>query len=263
MEVAAVYILSYLLGAVPAAYILGKTVKGLDIRGYGSGNVGSHNVFHHVGRKWAILLGALEILVKGALPVWIAVYVLGWDRSSAVLIGPPLLAVAGHNWSIFLKFQGGRGLAVGIGTLLGLSPILLAAFAVVSIAGWAVTRSSGVWVLIALALLPLWSFIAGEPKTITFFSSGLVVLTALKRLSSNWTPLPQGLPKAKVLFNRLFRDRDIDDQADWVRRVPQGTRDLRRQPTRPYDRRRDAGHSRAALGASRRRNCHRRSGHGV
>ena len=223
MEVAAFYILSYLVGSIPAAYIIGKAVKGVDIRGYGSGNVGSTNVFQHVGRKWAVSLGVLEVLIKGALPVWIALYVLNWDRSSAALIGPPLLAVAGHNWSIFLKFQGGRGLAVGTGTLIGLSPILLAAFAVVSIGGWTVTRSSGVWVLIALALLPVWSFIAGEPRTITFYTIGLVALTVLKRLLSNWTPLPEGLPKAKVLVNRLFRDRDVDDKADWVRRVPQGT----------------------------------------
>ncbi len=223
MEVAALYILSYLVGSIPAAYIIGKAVKGVDIRGYGSGNVGTTNVFQHVGRKWAVSLGVLEVLIKGALPVWIALYVLNWDRSSATLIGPPLLAVAGHNWSIFLKFQGGRGLAVGIGTLIALSPILLVAFAVVSIGGWTVTRSSGVWVLIALALLPVWSMIAGEPGTITFYTIGLVALTVLKRLLSNWTPLPEGLPKAKVLFNRLFRDRDVDDKADWVRRVPQGT----------------------------------------
>ena len=224
MEVAALYILSYLVGAIPAAYIIGRTVKGVDIRGYGSGNVGSTNLFRHVGRKWAVALGVLEILVKGALPVWIALYVLDWDRSSAVLIGPPLLAVAGHNWSIFLKFQGGRGLAVATGTLIGLSPILLLGFAVVSIGGWSLTRSSGVWVLIALALLPVWSVIAGEPAAITCISLGLVSLTALKRLFSNWTPLPEGLPKGKVLFNRLFRDRDVDDKADWVRRVPQSTK---------------------------------------
>ena len=158
------------------------------------------------------------------IPVWIALYALDWDRSSAVLIGPPLLAVAGHNWSIFLKFQGGRGLAVGTGTLLGLSPILLVAFAIVSIGGWSLTRSSGVWVLISLALLPVWSVIAGEPATITYMTVGLVLLTVLKRLFSNWTPVPEGLPKGKVLFNRLFRDRDVDDKAAWIRRVPQGSK---------------------------------------
>ena len=221
MEVAAVYILSYLVGSIPAGYIIGKTVKGVDIRSYGSGNVGSTNVFHHVGRNWAVLLGGLEILVKGALPVWIVLYALDWDRSSSALIGPTLLAVAGHNWSIFLRFQGGRGLAVGTGVLLGLSPILLAAFVVVSIGGWSVTRSSGVWVLIALTLLPVWSVIAGEPATVTYVTLGLVSLTVLKRLFSNWTPLPEELPKGKVLFNRLFRDRDVDDKAEWVRRVPQ------------------------------------------
>ena len=224
MEIAGLYILSYLVGAVPTAFLMGKLVKGVDIRGYGSGNVGGSNVFHHVGKGWAALLGVFEILVKGALPVYIGHYVLGLERSSPLLIGAPLLTIAGHNWSLYLKFQGGRGIGVVIGTLLALSPLLLAAFMVVAVSGWAVTRSSGVWVLISLILLPLWAVLVGDPVVISFYCGGLLGLVVLKRLLSNWTPLPEGLSKERVLFNRLFRDRDVDDHAEWVNRVPYGTK---------------------------------------
>ncbi len=219
-SVSGLYVASYLVGAIPAAYLVGRIVKGLDIRGYGSGNVGGTNVFYHVGRNWAVSLSILEILVKGALPVWIGRYVLGLEQSSVLLVVSPLLASVGHNWSVFLKFQGGRGIAVATGSVLALSPIVLAGFALVGLGGWVITRSSGVWVLISLALLPLWTVLAREPAVISYYCLGLLGLTVLKRLLSNWTPMPEGLPRGKVLFNRLFRDRDVDDHAAWVRRVP-------------------------------------------
>ena len=86
MDIAGLYILSYLIGAVPTAYLMGRIVKGVDIRGYGSGNVGGTNVFYHVGKKWGVIQGVLDILSKGALPVWFGIYVLGLDRYSLVLL---------------------------------------------------------------------------------------------------------------------------------------------------------------------------------
>ena len=222
MELAGLYLVSYLLGAVPTAYLIGKWVKGRDIREYGSGNVGGSNLFNHVGKAWLGALGLFEIFVKGAGPVLIGRYLLDLDRNSFALMIAPLLAIAGHNWSIFLKFQGGRGIAVASGSLLALSPFLLAAFIVAALAGWAVTRSSGFWVLVSLALLPLWSVLLSEPGMITWYCTGLLSMIVLKRLLSNWTPFPEGLPKRKVLFNRIFRDRDVDDRTQWVKRTPQG-----------------------------------------
>ena len=224
MDIAGLYILSYLLGSLPTAYLIGRLVKGVDIRGLGSGNVGGSNVLHHFGKRWSVPLEIFEILVKGALPVWIGLHVVGLDRSSALLVVAPILAVAGHNWSPYLKFQGGRGIAVAVGSLLALSPLLLVAFAVVFLSGWALTRSSGVWVLIALALLPVWALIVGDPVVISYYCVGLLAIVVLKRLLSNWTPLPEDLPKGKVLFNRLVRDRDVEDRAAWVFRVPRGTK---------------------------------------
>jgi len=224
MEIAGLYIFSYLVGSIPSAYLMGKLVKGVDIRGYGSGNVGAANLFRHVGRWWVVPLSVSEVFLKGAAPVWIGRYLLDWETSSALLVVVPLLAIAGNNWSVFLKFQGGRGIAVTVGTLLALSLLLMATAIAIALLGWAVTRSSGVWVLISLALLPLWAFLSGAPGMLSWYCAGLLLLISLKRLLSNWTPLPEGLPKRKVIFNRLFRDRDVDDRADWVHRQPQGAK---------------------------------------
>lgn len=223
MDIAALYIGSYLLGAIPTAYIIGRLVGGLDIRGYGSGNVGSANLYEHVGKKWVVPLVAIEMLLKGALPIWVGLYILDIDKSSAFLIGPPLLSVAGNNWSVFLKLQGGRGIAVTGGTLLALSPPLLIACGVIAIGGWKVTKSSGLWVLISLILLPVWAFLVSDNLNLVWFCFGLLGIVVLKRLLANWTPFPEDVSRKKVLFNRLVRDRDVSDRTGWVRRIPEGS----------------------------------------
>jgi glycerol-3-phosphate acyltransferase PlsY len=220
MEIIGLYFYSYLIGSVPTAYLIARLVKGIDIRDYGSGNVGGTNLVQQVGKWWLIPLALFEVLVKGASPVLIGQQLLGLERSSTELIIAPLLALTGHNWSVFLKFQGGRGIAVLIGSLLALAPLLLAAFLLVFLTGWLVTRSSGVWALLALASLPVWAVVAGEPSVVGWYCVGTLSLIVLKRLLSNWTPLPQDLSRKRVLFNRLFRDRDVDDRSEWVRRVP-------------------------------------------
>ena len=219
MDLVWLYIYSYLIGSVPTAFIIGKLAKGVDLRNVGSGNVGASNLYQAAGKRWLAPLGLFELFVKGGSSIWIGQYLIGLDRSSMLLMAAPLLTVAGNNWSIFLRFQGGRGVAVAFGTLMALSPLLLGAFATVAMGGWAVTRSSGVWVLIALALLPLWATASGGPASLTIYCAGLVALIVLKRLLSNWTGFPQGISRKKVLFNRLFLDRDVDSRADWVQRV--------------------------------------------
>lgn len=230
IDLAGLYVFSYLAGAVPTAYLIAKLARGVDIRGYGSGNVGGSNLFYLVGKRWLAPLAVFDIIVKGAVPVWIAQYAFGLDRSPVLLAVAPLLAVAGHNWSPYLGFQGGRGVAVASGSLLALSPLLLIAFVVVAAGGWIVTRASGVWILISLILLPLWAmllpmwgFIGSERHVISWYCIALLALVVVKRLLSNWTPLYDGLPKEKVLFNRLFRDRDVDSNEEWVRRKSQET----------------------------------------
>lgn len=223
MDIVALYIGSFLLGSVPTAYIIGRLVRGVDIRGYGSGNVGSANLYEHVGKKWVYPVGAVEVFVKGALPILTAVYVLDIDRSSAYLTGPGLLAIAGNNWSIFLRLQGGRGIAVTGGTLVALSPLLAVACAVISIGGWKLTKSSGLWVLVSLTLSPLWAYLIHDALNMVWYTLGLLGIVVLKRLSANWEPFPEDVSRKRVLFNRLVRDRDVSDRTGWVRRIPEGS----------------------------------------
>ena len=221
MDIVALYIGSYLLGSFPTAYLIGRLARGVDIRSYGSGNVGSANLYEHVGKRWVYPVAVVEVLVKGALPILVALYVLDIDRSSAYLIGPGLLVLAGNNWSVFLKLQGGRGIAVTGGTLLVLTPILAGVCAVISIGGWKLTKSSGIWVLVSLILLPLWAYLLHDDLNLVWYSLGLLVTVVLKRLSSNWTPFPGDISRKRVLLNRLVRDRDVSDRTEWVRRIPE------------------------------------------
>ena len=221
MELAGLYIYAYIVGAVPTAYILGRLVKGIDIREHGSGNVGGTNVFYSVGRIWVVPLGAFELFVKGGSPIWIGIYVLDLDRSSYALMAAPLVAIAGHNWSAFLGLTGGRGMTVALGAMGALAYKELVVFAAVAIGGWAIFRSSGVWAMLSLLLLPLWSFfVFKEPLAVTWFCVGVIALVTAKRLTSNWNPLPEDIPKRRVLFNRLLLDRDVARRDDWLKRGP-------------------------------------------
>ena len=159
-----------------------------------------------------------DALVKGAGPIWFSVYVVGIDWNSPLAIGPPLLVMAGNNWSPFLKMQGGRGLGVAVGTFLAFSPAILGVVLVIYFGGYLLARGAGMWALVALLSLPVLSFFAPDGLkmvdglTIVWYSLGLLGVIVLKRLSSNWSPLPSDLPRRKVFFNRLVWDRDVDDR---------------------------------------------------
>ncbi|MCZ6688559.1 MAG: glycerol-3-phosphate 1-O-acyltransferase PlsY [Planctomycetota bacterium] len=110
--------ISYLVGAIPFAYLLGRW-KGVDIRAQGSGNVGATNLGRILGRPYGIASFALDAL-KGAIPVLGAGFLgesLGWDpagrRGLMSLCGAG--AIAGHIWPVYLGFRGGKGVATSIG----------------------------------------------------------------------------------------------------------------------------------------------------
>ncbi|MDD4899173.1 MAG: glycerol-3-phosphate 1-O-acyltransferase PlsY [Candidatus Omnitrophica bacterium] len=117
-------IISYLIGSIPTAYLFGKIFKGVDIRNFGSGNVGATNALRVFGKRAGAIVLLLDI-IKGILPVvFLADYVL--LRSAAFsadalrfIIG--LVCICGHNWTVFLKFKGGKGVATSLGVLIGLS----------------------------------------------------------------------------------------------------------------------------------------------
>lgn len=111
---------AYLLGSVPSAYIAGRIVKGIDIRTVGSRNVGAWNTFHQVGFGAGIGVLVADTL-KGALAVLLAIWV---AESSWVPLFAALGVVAGHNWPVFLRFHGGKGVAPVLGVSLAMLPLL-------------------------------------------------------------------------------------------------------------------------------------------
>ena len=227
MEIAGLYVAAYLLGSVPTAFMLGKLAKGIDIRQYGSGNLGGGNIIQHVGKRWFVPQMISDALLKGAGSIFFSVFVVGLDWNSYLLIGPPLLVLAGNNWSPFLKFQGGRGLGVAAGALLAFSPVIFGIALLTYFGGYLLSREAGIWALITLISLPVLvlvipaEFKLADEGVLAWFCLGVLTLVLLKRLSSNWGPLPRDLPRGRVFFNRLLRDRDVDDRNQWVERIPE------------------------------------------
>lgn len=120
---------AYLCGSVPFGLLIGLA-KGVDIREAGSGNVGATNAGRVLGRKWGMLCFGLDV-AKGAAPVLVAGFALGYIghadlpaadawRWLAVAAAP----VVGHVFPVWLKFKGGKGVATGLGVLLGMYPLL-------------------------------------------------------------------------------------------------------------------------------------------
>lgn len=135
-----ILILSYLVGSIPTSIILSKSIKGVDIRNFGSGNAGGSNVFRVMGWKYGVLTIILDAL-KGAIAVvLISRLYLGsfpfpnatpFDDFTLVQILAGVSAVIGHIWTIFAGFKGGKGIATGLGFLITLITVdMLLALAV-------------------------------------------------------------------------------------------------------------------------------------
>ena len=113
-------VLGYLLGSIPTAYIVTRLAKGKDVRQLGGGNVGGLNVYREVGFLPAAVVGFVD-LGKGVAAVAIAYWLL--NLSLPFVLAAALAAVVGHNWMLFLKFSGGKGMGPAIGSLFVLLPL--------------------------------------------------------------------------------------------------------------------------------------------
>ena len=125
-----IIVLSYLIGSIPFGLLISKFGAKKDIRKFGSGKIGATNVLRTAGSKAAIIALVADVL-KGMLPVILAGYLFGDNLlvigsfgvgTLLVQVAAALASVAGHNWSIFLKFKGGRGVATYFGGLTALCP---------------------------------------------------------------------------------------------------------------------------------------------
>ena len=172
-------IIAYLLGSIPFAYIIGK-LSGLDVRQVGDRNVGTFNVFRHAGLGAGIATLVADV-GKGALAIVVAKLL---SANELVMFGAGVAAVIGHNWPVFLRFRGGRGLAVVIGALLALLPIEMLIAAAIGLVVLYATRSS-IWFGVALFIpLILLCLIFRKPVSLIIYSAALPCLSGLAHL---WT----------------------------------------------------------------------------
>lgn len=166
---AAIIIGAYLLGSVPFALLVGKGFYGVDVRESGSGNIGTTNVFRVLGKRAGLLVFAGD-MGKGFLPVLLALLVVPESDQALAAVLAAGAAIAGHTWSVFLGFKGGKGVATGGGTIVALMPLLfLMAFAVfwlVLLAGRYVSVAS----MSAAAALSVAVFLTAQPLPYIVFT---------------------------------------------------------------------------------------------
>lgn len=175
--------LSYLIGSIPTAYIFGKLMKGIDIRAHGSGNVGATNAFRVLGKRVGSAVLVLDI-IKGIVPVVVvagilAPYALGH-------IAAAVAAVCGHNWTCFLNFKGGKGIATTLGVLIGLTVVIPQARPAVALCVlcwclcFVVTRIVSVSSLVAAVLLPALMLVFNVPTGVVMLSLVFCVFVVLR-----------------------------------------------------------------------------------
>ena len=215
LKIAAVILYGYLLGSVNAAYLAGRLVKGIDLRQVGSGSVGAANVWYHVGRFWIFPVGVFDLFAKGMTPVYLARY--GLDLGIEAQAAAGLMAVVGHNWPVFLRFHGGRGVAPTVGVLLALARPELVMFIIIATTGWRLTNSAAVWVLVGMVLMPVWAVAWGRADAIVWALAGLATIAIVKRLTPSLRNT-SGESVGRLVLNRLLYDRDIADHDAWVQR---------------------------------------------
>ncbi len=160
-------VISYLIGSVPFGYLFGRLVKGVDIRKHGSGNIGATNVFRVVGRQWGIIVLILDF-AKGFLVVTLLAEFF-FNLAPAVSIGiykivMAIAVISGHNWTVFLGFRGGKGIATSLGTLLGIVPLACGLAVIVWVGTILIWKYVSVASLAAFASPPLFIAVFYQQK---------------------------------------------------------------------------------------------------
>jgi len=156
-------VLGYLFGSVSPSVFLGRLVKGLDVRKHGSGNAGTTNAFRVLGVRLGIAV-LLADLLKGAIPVLIARLVLsGEDHGPLVTVFVALACIAGHNYSIFLRGRGGKGVATGAGAAIAMMPIPMAFVVGLFIVLLLTTRIVSVASIACTIIFPVTAVILHQP----------------------------------------------------------------------------------------------------
>ena len=183
---------AYVLGSIPSGYLICRWVANINVRTVGSKNIGATNVARSLGLTWGFLVLVMD-MAKGAIPVVVALNIWpgGMGRDALIVALVALAAFFGHLASVFLRFRGGKGVAIAFGISLVLIPkAALASFVIFLVVTW-IWRYVSLGSLTALLTLPAWAALTG----CNFIYLGLTSVFALAvviRHSSNIRALLQG-----------------------------------------------------------------------
>ncbi len=218
---------AYLMGSIPTAFLVARWRRGIDLRRYGSGNIGTSNVVA-AGSRWSSLIVIVVDLGKGILPV-VTAQQINMPTYGQVVVG--LAAISGHNWTIFLKFNGGRGVLTMVGVIFALAPGWLAPALTLFAFSFLPFGLFSVGVLIALMALPFLSWYLAGPfgiersLALTMGFVAMSVLLLVRRMTAKRTALSSTVSTGELMLNRVLFDRDIRDRKAWIKQqsVPGGT----------------------------------------
>lgn len=185
----AVVLVSYLLGSLPTGYLAGK-LRGVDIRSVGSGNIGATNVFRSLGKTAGIIVLLIDAL-KGFCACRFVPVLLQSAPSENIRIAAGVAAILGHNYTCWLRFRGGKGIATSAGVLLGWLPWSLAVVLGIWLVVFAISRYVSLASIVAALVLPLaawWTH--GSPRMV--FIATLVGALAVYKHRSNIRRLLDG-----------------------------------------------------------------------
>ncbi len=220
---------AYLWGGIPTAYLIARLASDIDIRSYGSGNVGASNALVHLGAKTGIAIGVFDFVGKGMLPVLLARLL---DASLAVQVAVGLASVAGHNWSPYIRFTGGRGVGTAGGLIIAFALWYEAVVATILIVGLGrlTLKDTGLLTLIAMLALPFTAIAVGalqlavRPAELIVMCALITTLLIAKRLIANWENPSKNQPVLQTAIYRILWDRDVPKRQDWTERTPEEER---------------------------------------
>ncbi|MBU2608959.1 MAG: glycerol-3-phosphate acyltransferase [Chloroflexi bacterium] len=204
-------VIGYLLGSIPSAYIAARLALGRDIRRLGGGNVGGLNTYREVG-IWAALAVAIVDFGKGVAAVSVAYWALALtDLSQPWVPAAGLMAVVGHNWMVWLKFSGGKGMGAAIGSLVVLLPLYgywpgLLIFSGVIIVPFIITRNVALSMGIGLLSIPFLAWLGAQSGLFVAWSIVLGVIIGLKFLPTALAAWSRSHNKMEFIFDRGQRE---------------------------------------------------------
>lgn len=178
---------AYLLGSIPTSYLITRLTKGVDIRKYGSGNVGATNVLRTAGKIPAIIALIGDIL-KGVIAVTLlSGFFYQYSRvinyeSFRILMG--FAAIVGHIWTAFMRFKGGKGVATSIGVLFFLCPKALGIAAIVWFLTVILTKYVSLGSILASLSLPITAAVMGMSIQLVVFTITLCIISSYRHKSN-------------------------------------------------------------------------------